>query len=90
MKLYAGIDLYSYNNYLGIIDNKEKRVYKKKLVNDLDEVLKALKPYRKDIEGIVVESTFNWYWLIDGASYEAIKYYCIKALLLSRLQEFQQ
>ena len=23
-------------------------------------------PLKKDIEGIVVESTFNWYWLVDG------------------------
>jgi transposase len=36
------------------------------LPNDLSEVLKALNPYRKDLEGIVVESTFNWYWLVDG------------------------
>ena len=63
MKLYAGVDLHSNNNYLGIMDKKEKKVYKKKLPNDLSEVLKALNPYRKDLEGIVVESTFNWYWL---------------------------
>ncbi len=66
MKLYAGVDLHSNNNYLGIMDKKEKKVYKKKLPNDLSEVLKALNPYRKDLEGIVVESTFNWYWLVDG------------------------
>jgi transposase len=66
MKLYGGIDLHSNNNYLGIMDKKEKKVYKKKLPNDLAEVLKALNPYRKDLEGLVVESTFNWYWLVDG------------------------
>jgi len=66
MKLYGGIDLHSNNNYLGIMDKKEKKVYKKKLPNDLSEVLKALNPYRKDLEGLVVESTFNWYWLVDG------------------------
>lgn len=63
MKLYGGIDLHSNNNYLGIINKKDKKVYKKKLPNDLAEVLKALNPYRKDLEGLVVESTFNWYWL---------------------------
>lgn len=66
MKLYAGVDLHSNNSYIGIMDRKEKRVYKKKLANDLHEILKALKPYRKDLEGIAVESTFNWYWLVDG------------------------
>lgn len=66
MKLYGGIDLHSNNNYVGIIDRKEKKVFKKKLPNDLEEVLKALKPYRKEIVGLAVESTFNWYWLVDG------------------------
>jgi len=66
MKLYAGVDLHSNNNYLGIIDQKDKRVYKKKLPNELSKVLEGLEPYRKEIEGVVVESTFNWYWLVDG------------------------
>lgn len=66
MKLYGGIDLHSNNNYLGIINKKDKKVYKKKLPNELPEVLKALKPHRKELEGLVVESTFNWYWLVDG------------------------
>jgi transposase len=65
MKLYAGFDLHSSNSYLAIIDEKGKRVYKKKLRNDPDLILGELKTYRKRIEGIVVESTFNWYWLVD-------------------------
>ena len=66
MKCYAGVDLHSNNSYLVIIDKKEKKVLKKKMPNDLEEILRELKPYRKDLEGIVVESTFNWYWLVDG------------------------
>lgn len=66
MKLYAGVDLHSNNNYLGIIDRKEKVVFKKKLPNELSMILEELKPYREEIEGIAVESTFNWYWLVDG------------------------
>ena len=66
MKLYAGVDLHSNNSYLGIIDKKEKEIFKKKLPNDLEEIVTALIPYRKDLEGIAVESTFNWYWLVDG------------------------
>jgi transposase len=29
-------------------------------------VLKALEPYRSELAGIAVESTYNWYWLVDG------------------------
>lgn len=66
MKLYAGVDLHSNNNYLGVINDKEKTIFKKKLPNDLEEIVSALMPYRKELQGIAVESTFNWYWLVDG------------------------
>ena len=65
MGLYGGIDLHSSNNYLGIIDEKDKRIFKKKLYNRSELILKTLEPYRKDLVGIVVESTYNWYWLVD-------------------------
>lgn len=66
MQHYAGMDLHSNNNYLGIIDQKDRKVHRKKLPNELPEVLKELEPYRESLEGVVVESTFNWYWLVDG------------------------
>ena len=66
MKAYAGIDLHSSNNYLGIIDAHDKRLYGKRLPNELNQVLMALEPFRDRLEGVVVESTYNWYWLVDG------------------------
>jgi transposase len=65
MKLYAGIDLHSNNNYLAISDDQGNRLYNKRLPNQPDVILAELEPYRNDLEGIVVESTFNWYWLVD-------------------------
>ena len=65
MKLYAAFDLHANNNYLAIIDEKDTRVYKRKLPNHPDVILAELEPFRKDIFGIVVGSTFNWYWLVD-------------------------
>lgn len=65
MKLYTGFDLHSSNNYLAIIDEDGKRVFKKKLPNDSEHILDTLRPYKDDIVGIVVESTYNWYWLVD-------------------------
>lgn len=73
-QLYTGIDLHSNNNQIGIIDGPtDKRVFKKRLSNNIDDVLKTLEPFKEEIEGIVVESTYNWYWLVDGlmdAGYE--------------------
>ena len=64
-KLYGAFDLHSSNNYLGISDEKDRRVYKKRLPNQPDVILAELEPYRDKLVGVVVESTFNWYWLVD-------------------------
>ena len=66
MKLYCGIDLHSDNSYVVLLDEEEKVVYQKRLRNDLNLIVKELSVYRANIFGIVVESTYNWYWLIDG------------------------
>jgi transposase len=66
MRAYAGIDLHSSNNYLGIIDDNDKRLYGRRIPNDLNRVLLALEPFRDQLEAVVVESTYNWYWLVDG------------------------
>jgi transposase len=65
MKLYTSFDLHSNNSYLGIKDENGKPVFRKKLPNDPEVILNVLKPYKNDIVGIVVESTYNWYWLVD-------------------------
>ena len=64
-QLYVGIDLHSNNNYLAIIDEQDKRIYKHRWPNKSDVILAELEPFKKNIVGIVVESTFNWYWLVD-------------------------
>lgn len=66
MKLYGAIDLHSNNNVTVLIDEKDKVVYQKRLANDLPMIVEQLSPYASSMEGIVVESTYNWYWLVDG------------------------
>ena len=73
MEHFVGIDLHSNNSYIAIIDNENKRVFKKKVSNDLHNVLHVLEPHRKQIKGIVVESTYNWYWLVDGLMEKSYK-----------------
>jgi len=66
MSLYAGIDLHANNNYLAVIDETDELVEAKRLPNDIGSVCRRLEPYRSSLTGIAVESTFNWYWLVDG------------------------
>lgn len=73
MRLYTGIDLHSSNSYLAIIDETDKRVFKRKFSNDPEQILSALAPYKDTIIGIVIESTYNRYWLVDTLMAEGYK-----------------
>jgi len=66
MKTYAGIDLHSSNSFIGILDEQDRRLFSKRLPNNLETILIALEPFRESLAAIVVESTYNWYWLVDG------------------------
>ena len=66
MKLYGAIDLHSNNNVTVLIDEQNQVVYQKRLPNDLPLIAQQLSDYRDRLQGIVVESTYNWYWLVDG------------------------
>ena len=70
---YSGIDLHSNNCVVVVTDEQDHVLEEKRVPNDLVVILKLLEPHREDIAGVVVESTFNWYWLVDGlmeAGYE--------------------
>ena len=46
--------------------DKTNRIFGKRLPNDLKVILSALDPFKQSLAGVVVESTFNWYWLVDA------------------------
>jgi transposase len=63
---YCGIDLHSNNSLVVITDEDDKVLVERRMPNDLGAILHLLESHREDLAGIVVESTFNWYWLVDG------------------------
>src|SRR5437868_7598733 len=65
-KLIAGLDLHSNNVMIGVINQDGRRVAHRKLECDLKEVIQFLEPMRSQLQSMAVESTFNWYWLVDG------------------------
>lgn len=74
MRLYAAIDLHSTNCMVVILDERDNTILEKRCPNALNVVLGELAPYRADIAAVAVESTYNWYWLVDGlmaAGYKA-------------------
>ena len=63
---YSGIDLHSNNSVISVIDETDKVIAEKRLPNDLAKILAFLEPHRDELGSVVVESTFNWYWLVDA------------------------
>ena len=62
----AGLDLHSNNVMIGVMNQEGKRVAHRKLDCDLQAVDQFLKPFKGRLQSMAVESTFNWYWLVDG------------------------
>jgi len=63
---YCGIDLHSNNSVVIVSDEEDRIVFSKRLPNDLGQIGAVLWPHRRELAGVVVESTYNWYWLVDG------------------------
>src|SRR5213596_1342885 len=71
-KVVAGVDLHSNNVVIGVMDMDGKRLAHQKVECDLKQVTKFLAAFKKRLEQVAVESTYNWYWLVDGL--RALKY----------------
>ncbi|MFC0118276.1 transposase [Pseudoalteromonas xiamenensis] len=66
MALYCGIDLHPNNHVIIVNDENDKAVFSKRIADDLSQYLEYLTPFKEQLVGAAVESTFNWYWLVDG------------------------
>ncbi len=64
--LYCGVDLHSNNAVYVITDEQDQQLLRSRLPNELPVVLKTLAPFRARLQVVAVESTYNWYWLVDG------------------------
>ena len=58
MPTYAGIDLHSSNNYIGIIDANDKRLYQGRQENRLETVLKILPAEKSPTISNLAESDY--------------------------------
>jgi len=58
--------LHSNNSVIHLVNEQGDSVLKKRITNDLTAIVMLLTPFLERITGLVVESTYNWYWLVDG------------------------
>jgi len=66
MELYGAIDLHSNNNFSMISDAEDRVIRKRKLGNRIEEVDLFFRDYKTQLKAVVVESTYNGYWVVDG------------------------
>lgn len=62
---YSGIDLSARDSYICVVDENLSVHLQLKIANELPRIAHLLDPFKPDLQ-VVVESTFNWYWLVDG------------------------
>jgi len=86
MALYCGIDLHSNNHVIVINDEHDKTVFEKRIGNELALSLKYLEPFRDELVGIAVESTFNWYWLVDGLMEHGYKLHLVNTAAVKQYE----
>jgi transposase len=83
---YSGIDLHSNNSVVTITDEEDHVVAEKRLPNDLTKIVGLLMPWREEMAGVVVESTFNWYWLVDGLQAAGFKVHLANATAIKKYE----
>src|SRR5262245_4065689 len=66
MSLYGGIDLHANNSVVVLLNEQDQVIYQQRLANNLPTILEQLAPYHADLKGVVVEPTYDGYWLVDG------------------------
>ena len=64
-QLYVGIDLHTRFAQICVLDAQGNQMLNTRCPCYLDQICSLLAPFG-DKPMIAVESTYNWYWLVDG------------------------
>jgi transposase len=88
----SGIDLHSNNSVVAVIDDGDRVVAQKRLPNDIAKIVGFLARWQDELAGVVVGSTYNWYWLADGsqdAGFLPREHRIVRDLARKRVQQVQ-
>ena len=88
IRCYVEIDLHADNSVV-VIDEADLVLPQKRLRNGLTLIITAIKTYRASVQRISVESTHDWYWLVDGMIEAAYCVHLIRAPVLPQYSELK-
>jgi transposase len=86
MRVYCGVDLHAKRSQVCVIDDRGEVLVNRRVANRLEEILEVLAPFGTGIP-TAVESTFNWYWVVDGlqdAGHEAHLGHPLKLAMIAK------
>lgn len=83
-KYVCGIDLHAQTMAICIMDKNGKILIKKSIKCEMGLLMEQLKPFLKSIT-VGVESTYNWYWLLDGLKKNKVLCHLGHALYIKRM-----
>ena len=86
MAFYCGIDLHSKISQVAVIDDSLEVLVNKKVANDIGAIIELLSAIPGKTK-VVLESTFNWYWLVDGlqdSGYEVVLAHTLALSMITR------
>ena len=86
MAMYGGIDLHANNCWVSVLDGELRTQASTRVPNEIDRVIEVLEPFRRELAGVVVESTWNWYWLVDGLMDDG---FCVHLANPSALKQYE-
>lgn len=92
-KFYAGVDLGARSSWFCLVDSTGQKQLSRKLPNDPGDIRRLLQPYLPNLSA-VVESTFNWYWMVDflqdlGANVKLAHPLYLKAIAYAKVKTDQ-
>ncbi len=92
-RFYAGIDLSARTSWICVLDESGKKLLNRKVRNDRQQIYKLLERFQPGLSA-VVETTFNWYWLVDlledmGAEVKLAHALYVKAIAYAKVKTDQ-
>jgi hypothetical protein len=83
-KHVCGIDLHAYTMAVCVLNKNGIVLIKKSIKCEIGLLMDILKPYLKSIT-VGIESTFNWYWLLNGLKRYKVPCHLGHALYIKRM-----
>lgn len=83
---YCRIDLSTRDSHICVLDENLSILLQRKVTNELHLITALLDPFNPDLQ-IRVESTFNWYWLVDGLQNRGLQVSLAHSLALALITQ---